>query len=282
VKEKSWHMKQIKFKDIALSPLGMGGCDLTFRKAESIKAIRYGLEHGINIIDTAESYYGSEELMGQAIQPFDRGKIFLISKISPSHANREQFAQHLKASLTKLGTDYLDLYLLHWRADTNLAEVVDLFEQARQAGLIRHWGVSNFDQSDLEDLLQVQSGKNVFANEDLYNLASRGVEYDLLPFQKQQQILFLSYSPFHAVGWRQIRPNQVLTEIAHNHHASAYQIMLAWIMRTGQVIPLPKAGTWQHVKANIAAAELHLTPDELAAIDQLYPALTHKIPLQKI
>lgn len=275
-------MKMIEFDNIALSPLGMGGCDLTYHEAASIKAIRYGLTHGINIIDTAESYYGSEELMGKAIQPFDRSKIFLISKISPSHANRQQFKQHLQTSLTKLGTDYLDLYLLHWRDDVDLAEVVNLFEEARQSGLIRHWGVSNFDQSDLEDLLQVPNGKQVFANEDLYNLASRGGEYDLLPFQKNKQILFLSYSPFHAVGWRQIHSNHVLETIAHNHHASAYQIMLAWIMRTGQVIPLPKAGSWQHVKANIEAAEINLAPEELAAIDRIYPAPTHKIPLQKI
>lgn len=275
-------MRTISFKHDQLSLLGMGGCDLTYQAADSIKAIRYGLAHGINIIDTAESYYGSEELMGQAIKPFDRSKIFLISKISPSHANAQQFARHLKTSLSKLGTDYLDLYLLHWRADANLPEVVSLFKQAQAAGLIRHWGVSNFDQTDLEDLLQVPAGDQVFANEDLYNLASRGVEYDLLPFQQQHQILFLSYSPFHAVGWRHIAPQGIIKEIAQAHHATPYQIMLAWIMRTRQVIPLPKAGAWDHVKANIAAAEITFAPDELAAIDQVYPAPTQKIPLQKI
>lgn len=275
-------MKYYSLKGEKLSVIGMGGADVSFRPQATIKAYRYGLEHGINVIDTAEMYTGSEEIVGQAIKPLDRSKIFLISKVLPSHAQPDQMRRSLETSLRKLGTDYLDLYLLHWREHANLQTVANTMESFKQEGLIRHWGVSNFDLSDMQDLLKVKNGDQVFANEDLYNIASRGVEFDLLPWQKQHQILFLSYSPFHAVGWNRIRAGKILQEIADNHHASPYQVMLAWILRTNFVLPLPKASSANHVKANIAAADLQLSHDELAALDRVYPAPTHKVPLGKI
>ncbi len=272
-------MRYYNFKNEKLSPLGMGG---VVYSNNSIKAFRYVIEHGINIIDTAEMYTGSEEIIGQAIKPLDRSKIFLISKVLPSNATASRMQKSLKQSLTKLQTDYLDLYLLHWRDRVNLQEVVDTMEDFKKTGLIRHWGVSNFDTSDMEDLFKVENGNHVFANEDLYNISSRGVEYDLIPWQKKKQVAFLSYSPFHAVGWNPIEPNDVLNQIADNHNASPYQIMLAWVMRNHFIIPLPKASSINHIQANIDAADITLTPDELKTIDKKYPAPTHKMPLQKI
>lgn len=274
-------MKYRIFKNEKLSPLGMGGV-VTPGDSSAIAAFRYGVEHGLNIIDTAEMYNGSEELIGQAIKPLDRQKIFLVSKVLPSNATAAKMRQSLDQSLTKLQTDYLDLYLLHWRDHVNLSEVVEAMEDFQKEGLIRHWGVSNFDTSDMENLFKIKNGNRAFANEDLYNVSSRGVEYDLIPWQKEKQVLFLSYSPFHAVGWNYIEPSDTLNQIAHNHHATAYQIMLAWIMRNHFVIPLPKASSIKHVKANIEAANIELSPDELEAIDKKYPAPTHKVPLQKI
>lgn len=274
-------MQYYTFKNEKLSSLGMGGV-VSPGDRSTIDAFQYGIEHGINIVDTAEMYHGSEELIGQAIKSLDRSKIFLISKVLPSNATKKKIRHSLQASLKKLQTDYLDLYLLHWRDHVNMPEVVNMMEKFQKEGLIRHWGVSNFDTDEMKELFQLKNGNHVFANEDLYNISSRGVEYDLIPWQKQNNVLFLSYSPFHAVGWNYLQPNELLNQIAHNHHATAYQIMLAWIMRENFVIPLPKASSIEHVKANIKAADIKLTSDELEAIDKKYPAPDHKVPLQKI
>lgn len=275
-------MKFLTIKGEQLSQIGIGGADLGYNPESEIAAICEGLNNGINVVDTAESYGASEQVIGEALKEVDRDKIFLVSKFLPSHATLELEAQSLHASLKRLGTDYLDLYLLHWRANADLTQAVAGLEQLKQEGLIRHWGVSNFDVSDMEDLLAVSDGQNVFANEDLYNLTSRGVEFDLLPWQKKRGIGFMGYSPFHAVGWRYLHPTQGLKAIAANHHVSAYQIMLAWITRNNDVLTLPKAGSAKHVKDNIAAMDIELTADELALIDQEFPKPNHKVPLEKI
>lgn len=275
-------MKYLTIHGEKLTQIGLGGADLGYRPEEEITAIQYGINHGINVIDTAESYGGSESVIGRALKGLDRDKIFLVSKVLPSHATPEQEAASLKTSLRRLQTDYLDLYLLHWRANANLAQMVQGMEQLKTEGLIRHWGVSNFDLQDMQDLMKVPGGKNCFANEDLYNLTSRGVEYDLMPWQEEHQIGFMGYSPFHAVGWRYLRPTATLNRIAKAHLATAYQVMLAWITRNNNVLTLPKASSVQHVKDNIAAMNIALTTDELATIDQDYPAPTQAETLEKI
>lgn len=275
-------MKFLTIKGERLSQIGIGGADLGYQPEKEIEAIRYGLNNGINVVDTAESYGKSEEIIGKALKEVPREKVFLVSKFLPSHATPELELRSLQASLKRLGTDYLDLYLLHWRENADLAQAVAGLEQLKQAGLIRHWGVSNFDVADLEDLAKVPGSEDLFANEDLYNLTSRGVEYDVFPWQAEQGIGFMGYSPFHAVGWRYLRPTKLLEEIGAAHHATAYQIMLAWITRNNNVLTLPKAGSVVHVKDNIAAMDISLTPEELAAIDKEFPAPDHKVPLEKI
>lgn len=275
-------MKYLTIKGERLSQIGLGGADLGYQPSKEIDALRYGINHGINVIDTAEGYGNSESVIGRAMQGLDRDKIFLVSKVLPSHATPELESASLKASLRRLQTDYLDLYLLHWRGGADLTQMVEGMEQLRSRGLIRHWGVSNFDLQDMKDLLKVPNGSNVFANEDLYNLTSRGVEYDLMPWQKKQQIGFMGYSPFHAVGWRYLRPTAVLNQIAKAHSATAYQIMLAWITRKNNVVTLPKASSVAHVKDNIAAMQIELSADELNLISREYPGPTHAEPLEKI
>lgn len=275
-------MKYLTIKGERLSQIGLGGADLGYRPTEEIDAIRYGINHGINVIDTAESYGSSEDVIGRAMKGLDRDKIFLVSKVLPSHATPKLEVASLKASLRRLQTDYLDLYLLHWRGGADLAEMVQGMEQLQSQGLIRHWGVSNFDLQDMKDLLKVPGGQNVFANEDLYNLTSRGVEYDLMSWLDEQKIGFMGYSPFHAVGWRYLRPTATLNRIAQAHSATPYQVMLAWITRNNDVLTLPKASSVAHVKDNIAAMQIQLSPEELALIDKQYPAPTHAEPLDKI
>lgn len=275
-------MKYLTIHGEHLSQIGIGGADLGFRPQEEVAAIRYGIDHGINVIDTAESYGQSESVIGQALSTLPREKVFLVSKVLPSHATPQQEAVSLKDSLRRLQTDYLDLYLLHWRANANLAQMVAGMEALQKEGLIRYWGVSNFDLHDMQDLVAVPGGQAVFANEDLYNLTSRGVEYDLMPWQAQHQIGFMGYSPFHAVGWRYLHPTSTLDQIAKAHSATAYQVMLAWITRHNNVLTLPKASNVNHVKDNIAAMNITLSPDELTLIDQDYPAPTQPEPLEKI
>lgn len=275
-------MRYLDINGERLSEIGIGSAALSSDVVAEQKAIRYGLNQGINVIDTAESYGNSEQVIGEALKGIPRDQYFLISKFLPQHATPQLQRQSLENSLRRLKVDYLDLYLLHWRANADLGSTVVGLEQLKQAGLIRHWGVSNFDLSDMEDLLQVPNGKNIFANEDLYNLTSRGVEYDLLPWQNRHQIGFLSYSPFHAVGWNFIQPNDVLKQISAEHHATPQQIMLAWITRHHNVLPLPKAGQIQHVQDNIDALNISLTSEDLQRLNQVYPAPQHKVPLDKI
>lgn len=265
-----------------LSEIGIGSAALSGDITAEQNAIRYGLSHGINVIDTAESYGNSEEVIGGALKDIARDQYFLISKFLPQHAAPRLQRRSLEKSLQRLGVDYLDLYLLHWRANADLRSTVEGLEQLKQEGLIRHWGVSNFDLSDMEDLLNVPNGNHVFANEDLYNLTSRGVEFDLLPWQHQHKIGFLSYSPFHAVGWNFIHPNSVVQQVSQEHQVSPQQIMLAWITRNHNVLPLPKAGKIQHVQDNIDALDITLTANDLKRLNRVYPAPQHKVPLDKI
>lgn len=275
-------MHYINIQGVKLSEIGVGSAALSGDVQAEQESIRYALSHGINVIDTAESYGNSEEIIGGALQGIERDSYFLVSKFLPEHATPQLQRRSLERSLQRLGVDYLDLYLLHWRANVDLKSTVAGLEQLQQEGLIKHWGVSNFDTSDMEDLLKVPNGDHVFANEDLYNLTSRGVEYDLLPWQAKRHIGFLSYSPFHAIGWNFIRPNNTVNEIAREHGVTAQQIMLAWITRNHNVLPLPKAGKIQHVQDNIAALDIMLTPDDLMRLDKAYPAPVKKVPLDKI
>ena len=254
------------------------------RREEEIAAIRYGLSAGVNVIDTAEMYGEgrAESLVGEAIKDLDRSQLFLISKFYPWHASPDDQKKSLAASLKRLGTDYLDLYLLHWKSDYPLAETVKGLQDLQAAGLIRHWGVSNFDTADMQELVDIAGEGAVFANEDLYNLDKRGVEYDLLPWQKQHGIAFIGYSPFNSGNGQSIPVKASLKQIADKRGVSVHQVMLAWTMRTGQVLTIPKASSVDHMRANLAAADLVLTAGELAALDRDYLPPKSKQPLESI
>lgn len=275
------------FQESNLSGLGMGtwgiGEDAS-KKKDELAALRYGLDNGIKVIDTAEMYGEgkSEKLIGEAIRGYDRSKIFLISKFYPYHASPELERQSLEKSLKRLGTDYLDLYLLHWRGDKRLSETVRGLKELQKEGLIRHWGVSNFDVADLEELFSVPGGKDCFANEDLYNLSERGVEYDVLPWQEKHGVGFIGYSPFNSGKGDSIRITNNLKIVARAHHVTPHQVMLAWTLRNGNILSIPKAGNVKHIKENIAATDIKLTPDEIKLIDNDFPQPTEKKPLAMI
>lgn len=266
--------RSVKFRDgTVVSPLGQGSARLAHGRhpqAEEEEALRTGLSLGMTLIDTAESY-GSEELIGRAIAG-QRDRVFLVSKVSANHVGGNGIARACEASLTRLGTDYLDLYLLHWpNGITNFTDFVTAFENLRSAGKIRAWGVSNFNVTQLQKLFRVPQGDRCATNQVPYNLADRAIEHDLLPWCEQHSMPIMAYSPLGGPGARLLR-DATLGRIAAAHGCSAAAVALAWAIRSGYVIAIPESGSVAHVKENAVALSLTLSPEELQALDTAHPA----------
>jgi diketogulonate reductase-like aldo/keto reductase len=280
-------MRQIQFGTEQVSALGLGTWHLgegnQQQTEQELAALKLGLQGGINVIDTAEMYGEgrAETLVGRALRDVQRDNVFLISKFYPHHATPALMKKSLTASLKRLGTDYLDLYLLHWRGNIPLQETVAGLEQLQQAGYIRHWGVSNFDLVDLQELWTTENGRHCFANEDLYNLGSRGVEFSVLPWQQQRQIAFIGYAPFGSEHGDFFQVKPALKALAAAKGVSVQQIMLAWILQQGY-LTIPKAGQPAHMQANLAALQLTLSAAEIHQLEQDYPAPTRKQGLDVI
>ena len=238
-------------------------------KAEA-DALRLGIDLGMTLIDTAEMYAdgGAEEVVGQAIAG-RRDRVFLVSKVYPHNALRTGVPAACARSLKRLGTDVIDLYLLHWRGGVPLAETVAAFEKLRAEGKIRRWGVSNLDPADMRELLGVKDGGGCAVNQVLYNPEHRGIEFDLLPWQAGKGIPVMAYSPVGQGG--RLLKNPALAAVAKRHGVSPAQVAIAWGLRHPHVISIPKAADPAHVRQNAAAAELALTAQDLAEIDAAYP-----------
>ena len=266
----------VKFPDGTIVPaLGQGSANLAqgrHPEAAEEEALRTGLSLGMTLIDTAEMYGDgrSEKLIGRVIAG-QRDRVFLISKVWPTHVTGNGIARACDASLARLGTDHLDLYLLHWPSrDTDLSSIVAAFESLRAAGKIHAWGVSNFKVSDMEDLFRVSHGDRCATNQVPYNLGNRGIEHDLLPWCGQHGMPVMAYSPLGSVGGSLLR-DPTLARIGAAHNCSAAAVALAWAIRNGNVIAIPESGSAEHVKENAVALSLILTPDELHTLDAAYP-----------
>ena len=232
-------------------------------------ALRLGIDLGMTLIDTAEMYGdgASEEVVAQAIAG-QRDRVFVVTKVYPHNASRSGVPAACARSLKRLGTDVIDLYLLHWRGAVPLAETVAAFEKLKAEGKIRAWGVSNLDSADMTELLAVKGGAACAVNQVLYSPEHRGIEFDLLPRLGQNNIPVMAYSPV-GQGGRLLR-NPALATIAQRHNAPPAQIALAWGLRHPHLISIPKAGDAAHVRANAAAAAITLTPQDLAEIDAAF------------
>src|SRR5438309_4643713 len=266
----------VKFHDGTIVPaLGQGSANLgqgRHPEAAEEEALRTGVSLGMTLIDTAELYGNgrSEKLIGQVIAG-QRDRVFLVSKVWRSHVRGNGIAQACEASLARLGTDHLDLYLLHWPSrDADLSSIVAAFESLRAAGKIRAWGVSNFKVSDMEDLFHVSHGDRCATNQVLYNLGNRGFEHDLLPWCEQHGMPVMAYSPLGGAGASLLR-DPTLAHIGAAHNCSAAAVALAWTIRNGNVIAIPESGSAEHVQENALALSLTLTPDELHALDAVHP-----------
>src|SRR5215475_9657984 len=263
----------VKFRDGTIVPaLGQGSAGLAQGRrpdAAEEEALRTGLSLGMTLIDTAEVYGDgrSEKLIGRVIAG-QRDGVFLVSKVWPSHVTGNGIARACEASLARLGTNYLDLYLLHWpHGVTNFASVVADFESLRAAGKIRAWGVSNFKVSDMEDLFRIPHGDRCATNQVLYNVGSRDIEHDLLPWCELRGMPVMAYTP---LGGNSVR-DPTLASIGATHGCSAAAIALAWTTRSGNIIAIPESGLAAHVKENAVALSLTLTPEDLQTLDAAHP-----------
>lgn len=278
--------KQVTFaRQDVLPAIGLGTWYMgenAGRRRDEVTALRTGLDLGLKLIDTAEMYAegAAEEVVGEALAG-RRDNAFLVSKVYPWHAGGSKAIAACEGSLRRLKTDYLDLYLLHWMGDYALEETVEAMEKLVAQGKIRRWGVSNLDCADMQALFQAAGGTQCATNQVLYHLASRGIEYDLLPWCQQRQMPVMAYSPLAQAGRlrRDLLTNTVVNDIARAHNASAAQILLAWVIRHPGVIAIPKAANVGHVEENAAALAITLAADELERLDQAYPAPTGKTAL---
>ena len=242
-------------------------------------SLRLGIELGMTLIDTAEMYGNgdAEELVGEAIAGV-RDQVFLVSKVLPTNASKSGVRRACQASLKRLGTDRLDLYLLHWRGSISLAETIDGFEELRRDGMIRDWGVSNFDVDDMQSLVGLARPQGCLANQVLYNLEHRAVEFDLLRYSHDQGIPLMAYSPVGQGG--ALLQHPVLAAIGGRHGKTPAQIALAWSLRHPNVISIPKASSAAHVRENAEAASIVLEQEDLRDLDQAFPPPARKVPLE--
>jgi diketogulonate reductase-like aldo/keto reductase len=246
------------------------------RRADEVAALRTGVELGMTLIDTAEMYGdGAAELLVAEALGDVRDDIFLVSKAYPQNAGRGRLATACEASLKRLGTDRLDLYLLHWRGRVPLAETVEAMEALRVAGKIRYWGVSNLDTDDMEELV-VAGGEHCATDQILYNLTRRGPEHNLLPWLASRSIPVMAYSP---VEQGRLIGKPALAQIANEMSATPAQVALAWLLRRPDVIAIPKAGTSAHIRENAVAAELRLDDAVVATLDTAFPQPRSRQPL---
>jgi diketogulonate reductase-like aldo/keto reductase len=249
------------------------------RRSEEIEALRAGVDLGMSLIDTAEMYAdgATEELVGEGIASI-REQVFLVSKAYPQNASRTRLAKACEASLRRLGTDRLDLYLLHWRGGVPLAETVEAMQALQRSGKIRHWGVSNLDTDDMVELVEAGGGACV-TDQILYNLTRRGPERDLLPWLERSGISAMAYSP---VEQGRLIDGPKLAGIAADAGLTPSQLALAWVLRQPNMIAIPKAGKVAHVRENRRAADAILAPEILARVDAAFPAPRGRVDLQTL
>ena len=273
--------------NVQLSSLGLGTWRMgeqASRRQREISAIRSAIDLGWRVIDTAEMYGdgGAEEVVGAAIAAalragsVARDELFVVSKVYPHHASGAGTATACERSLARLGLDYLDAYLLHWRGSVALQETVDAFEALRSRGRIRHWGVSNFDLADMAELVRVRGGDRCATNQIYYSLSTRGPAFDLVPWLQRHGIATMAYSP---IDQGALARNRALARLASKLGATPAQIALAWLTSQPDVMAIPKAASEAHLRENLASLSLTLDAAALAELDAAFPPPRRKVPL---
>jgi len=267
----------------AIPILGMGTWqmgDNTRDRQSEVAALRHGLDLGISLIDTAEMYGegGAEEVIAEAIGA-RRSEVFLVSKVYPHNASKRGVIATCDRSLKRLRTEYLDLYLLHWRGSVPLAETLEAFQILQQSGKIRGYGVSNFDVADMQAAIALKHGSSIVTNQVLYNLMRRGIELNLLPWCRQQRMPIMAYSP---IEQGRLLNHTALKAIAQERGVSTAQVAIAWLLHQDQVIVIPKSSRIDHVEQNRAALDLKLSAQELQMLNTAFPQPTRSVPLEML
>ena len=261
------------------------GEDSRRRKAE-IAALRLGLDLGMTLIDTAEMYGegGAEEVVGEAIGDRPREEVFVVSKVYPHNATRRGAVEACVRSVRRLKVEYIDLYLLHWRGDVPLLETLEAFQFLKDKGTIRDYGVSNFDVDDMQEAYALTGGDEIATNQVLYNLAYRGIEWELLPWCRERRIPMMAYSPLgsSATELKRMLGQSNIKKVAARHNATPAQTALAWLLRHPDLVVIPKASTPEHLRDNRAAHDIELTDHDLRELDQAFPPPARKIPLEML
>lgn len=281
------HIPMLQCADGAEMPrLGQGTWYLgeqSARRKSEVSALRTGIDCGLTLIDTAEMYGEgrSELLVGEAIRAYDREKLFLVSKVYPWNAGEDRIFRACEDSLRRLNTEYLDMYLLHWRGSVPLAETAECMEELVHRGLIRRWGVSNLDLEDMQELWETPAGRACQTDQCLYHLASRGVETVLLPWLRERGVSLMAYCPLAQGGTLRSRMlrSPVLAQLAEEKGCTVFQLMLAFLLADPSVIAIPRTGNAKHAEENAAAADIHLTAEELARLKQAFPTPRRREPL---
>ena len=279
--------KEIVFPDgRKISNLGIGTWnvgDSNLKKKEEIKSIRYALENGVQLIDTAEMYGNgnSERLVGEAINGLDREKLYIVSKVLPGNAGEKNIFDSCRNSLKRLGTEYMDLYLLHWRGMVPLEETVECMERLKKEGLIKNWGVSNMDIDDMEELLSIPKGKNCIVNQVLYHLGSKGIEYSLKPYTDRNKIITMAYCPIAQGGSLRegLLSSKSVQEISKKYNISPVQVLLCYILQKENTVAIPKASRPDHMKELIDCRNIILEKKDIELLEKKYPKPTRKLPL---
>lgn len=281
------HSPRMRFTKISgesIPILGQGTWQLgerLERRQSELATLKLGIDLGLTLIDTAEMYGdgASERLVAEAIAG-RRDEVFIVTKVLPSNAtSRKKIVAACEQSLRRLKIDRIDLYLLHWRQSEDLEIVVETFAELHTAGKIRHWGVSNFDVADLEELDAVKGGRSVASNQVLYNVSRRGIEFDLLPMAQKRELMVMAYTPIEPA---RVTANATLRAIAERHEATPAQIALAWLLRQPGVVAIPRTGSPDHVRENAAALDIDLKSRDLEEIDRAFPGPTKKRSLEMI
>ena len=267
--------------------LGIGtwylGEDRTKRKQE-LESLKEGVHAGMTLIDTAEMYGSGKaellvkEAMRDILKEMKREELYLVSKVLPNHAGKGRIETALDITLMRMGVEQLDLYLYHWRGSYPLEETVAEFERVKKAGKIKEWGVSNFDIDDMEELWETPGGQNCLVNQVLYHTGSRGIEYSLLPWMREHEVALMSYCPLAQAGTlkRGLMTHPVLVGLAEKYNATVEQIMLAWNIRDGYTIAIPRSGKAEHTLQNAGADLITLSEEDYQAIDRAFPKPVRK------
>lgn len=279
--------KKVMFPDgTYIENMGIGTWymgDSQRERDEEIASIRYALDNGVRIIDTAEMYGNgrSELLVGEAIKGYDREKLFIISKVLPSNAGRGRIFQACENTLKRLGTDYLDLYLLHWRGMIPFEETIECMEELKRRGKIRRWGVSNMDIYEMEEIVSSADGENCCANQVLYHLGSRGIEYSLKPFTDSHNIPTIAYCPLAQGGRlrKKLLESNAVRTVAHKYNITPIQVLLCFTLSQDNMLSIPKAAKVSHMKQNLQCLDIELTEEDLKLLSTEFGAPTRKMPL---